>query len=77
MLITTDAAIHGRTFTPLGLVLAEEFTGRRVGDNHVGRSVNAIAQQATALGANAIVGLRFFLVSNGHWAVYGNAIRLD
>ena len=72
MILSTLSSLPGRTFEVRSLVLAEGYVG--LGGTSVAASMNQIAQQATQVGANAVVDVTVTRIGDGRWVVTGNAV---
>jgi uncharacterized protein YbjQ (UPF0145 family) len=86
MILSTLPAVPGRDFEIRGLVLAEGRTvevgikaldkmikARAERPNSVSMAMQAIAQQAAQLGANAVVDVKVIRLSDSGWVVTGTA----
>jgi hypothetical protein len=77
MILSTLPAVPGRDLEIRGLVLAEGFSGFGGKIKSVGQAMQAIAQQAAQLGANAVVDVRVIRLNGAAWVVTGTAVVIQ
>jgi hypothetical protein len=75
VLLSTLPNIPDRTFQIRGFVLAEGFHG--IGGGKAPGMIQSIIQQATQLGANAIVDITVVRTGENAWAITGTAVSVS